>query len=74
MGWLPQSVFNTKRELALALSKEQRENLTWELARAFVVADTLELAKWSSLEKQKDTYTPWQAVCKLRGIKEGTQC
>lgn len=65
MGWLPQSTFDELRRRFLALTPEEREALTWETARAFVAADTLELASWQGL--RRSSLKPWQAVAKLRG-------
>lgn len=67
MGWLPQSVFDDKKKLALALTQEQRDSLTWEHLRKFMVPDTLDMAEYSGIYRRKEG-TPWDGVCTLRRI------
>jgi hypothetical protein len=66
MGWLPQSDFDATRAAALALTPAEREALTWDDACQFVVADTLEWAKWSRLKRSG--CTPWEAVARLHWL------
>lgn len=68
MGWLPQSEFDRLRREALALTADERKDLTWEEARRFIADDTLEMAVWTGLKTSGRT--PWQAVAAVRRIPE----
>jgi hypothetical protein len=68
MSWLPQSEFDRLKKAALALTREEREVLTWEAAWAFVAADTLDIAQWAGL--MKSGLTPWECVVRLRRLDQ----
>lgn len=68
MGWLSQSHYDKLKAAALALTQEQRDNLTWDEAQKFRAVDTLEIARWNGM-RQRNELTPWQAVARLRGIE-----
>ena len=52
------------------LSLVERQELTWEQARAFIAPDTLELAAWSGCRKWAQAHgkSPFEALCRFRGI------
>ncbi len=68
MSWLSSYAIIEVHEKVLALTDTERTALTWEGAEAFVLPDTLDIAAWQGLKDRGDL-TPWQAVCRLRGIK-----